>query len=124
MRFLTMAVASFRGNTPQHCRCIRQKTERAAEQDNSQDVQSAEGTPPLDGFVKGAAHQWSLREVRRKTDSAGSPEVLLPGSWNRVAKGANKSSEKADPGSEGRQFQIESRFRICPRRITFPFRYT
>ncbi len=70
-----MAVALACGNTSQHGRCVREHTERAAQQNNSKEGEPTEGTPPLDKLAKGAAHQFILRRGEEKTDSPVSPGV-------------------------------------------------
>jgi hypothetical protein len=71
VRFRTMAVAPARRNTPQQCGCVRKERERAAQENDSLEVESAQGTPPRDGLVDEAAHESILRKERGKTDRPG-----------------------------------------------------
>ena len=41
-----------------------------------------QGSPAGGGVVREPAHRSILQKTAKKTDSSGSPGVLLPGSWN------------------------------------------
>jgi hypothetical protein len=82
MRFRTMAVAPACGNTPQQCGCVREERERAAQENDSREKEPTEGTSPRERFAEESAHGGILRVAWEKTDSPGSPGVLLLGSWN------------------------------------------
>jgi len=85
-RFRTMAVAPACRNTPQQRWCVREEPERAAQENDSKKIESAEGTPPRQRFAEEPAHGGILRKAGEKTDSPASSKILLPGSWNQVAR--------------------------------------
>ena len=84
VRFRTMAVASGRRNSSQHCRCVRKKRKGAAQGKESQEVDTAEGAPPRYGSAEEPTHCRILRKAREKTDSSSRSKILLPESWNPV----------------------------------------
>jgi hypothetical protein len=88
VRFRTMAVAPCCRNAPQQCGCVGEERERTGQKDDSEEIWSAEGTPPREEFAEEPAHGSILRRVWEKTDSPASSKILLPGSWNQVAKGS------------------------------------
>ncbi len=79
VRFRTMAVAPCCWNTPQQCGCVSEERERAGQENDSLEVESAQGTPPRDGLVDEAAHENILRKEPGKTDSPGVRESCYQG---------------------------------------------
>lgn len=86
VRFRTVAVASACRNGSQQCWRVREKRERAGQENESQEMESAERTPQRGGFADEPAHFVILRRTWEKTDSSASSKILLPGSWNLVQK--------------------------------------
>jgi hypothetical protein len=103
VRFRAMAVAPAGRNTPQQGRRVGQERVGALQEKESQEAEPRQGAWPRDGFTGGPPHGAILPRVWEKTDSPGSPEILLPGSWNHVdEEGTGKWRREAD-----------SRFRVA-----------
>ncbi len=108
VRFRTMAVAAACGNSSQQCGRVCQDGEGAAQDDDSQEVESAEGTPPQDGFAEEPTHRHILGRAWKKTDSPESSKISLPWSWNQVARVRSNALEReAFPDSDRGQCRIE-----------------
>ena len=71
VRFGTMAVAPASRNTPQQRWCVREEPERAAQENDSKKIESAEGALPRERFAEEPAHGGILRKECEKTDSPG-----------------------------------------------------
>jgi hypothetical protein len=84
MRLRAAAVASAGGNLAQHCRGIGEKCHGAGQQRDSQTHKLPEGRERRLGCADEAAHGGILLRGKKKTDSSGSSENVLLGSWNCV----------------------------------------
>jgi hypothetical protein len=112
-RFRTMAVAAAGRNRSQQGRGIREKIERADQENDSQMEESAECAQPRNCIVEEPLHGGILRRTRKKTDRPSRPGVLLPGSCNQVANVRVGELEKEGvPDKVRTRFQIEMRVRI------------
>ena len=100
VRFRTMAVAPACRNTPQQYGCVREQPERAAQENDSEEIESAEGTPPRQRFAEEPAHGGILRRAREKTDSPGVQKCCYQG------PGTNGRSAPENDGA--RPFPIQT----------------
>ena len=100
MRFRTMAVTPACRNASQQYGCVREEPERAAQENDSKKIESAEGTPPREGFAEEPAHGGILRKAREKTDSPGVREACYQG------PGTNGRSAPENDGA--RPFPIQT----------------
>jgi hypothetical protein len=80
-----MAIALRDRNTAQHGGSVGEEREGGQEERNSQSEESPDSVAEKEGFPGEPAHEGILRSMWKKTDSAGSSKILLPGSWNWVA---------------------------------------
>ncbi len=112
VRFRTMAVAPCCRNTPQQCGCVSEERERAGQENDSLEVESAQGTPTRDGLVDEAAHENILRKEPGKTDSPGVRESCYQGPGTKW-QGCARLRWRGDvPDSDWRPFRIGLGVRI------------
>ena len=100
VRFRAMAVAPACRNTPQQYGCVREQPERAAQENDSEEIESAKGTPPRQRFAEEPAHGGILRRAREKTDSPGVQKCCYQG------PGTNGRSAPKNDGA--RPFPIQT----------------
>jgi hypothetical protein len=81
-----MAIAAGDGNGAQQPGSIRGKRERARKEGDSQSEPSPRESAGRKGIDGEAQHEGILEGLEKKTDSPGSSKILLPGSWNWVAR--------------------------------------
>jgi hypothetical protein len=86
MRFRAMAIALGEWNTAQHGGSVGEECEGAQQESKPKSEESADRAAEGEGFPGEPAHEGILRGMRKKTDSAGSSKILLPGSWNWAAE--------------------------------------
>lgn len=82
MRFRAMAIAAGDGTGAQHGRSVREDRERARKEGDSQSEPSPGASAERRGIDGEAVHEGILQGLQKKTDSARSSKILLPGSWN------------------------------------------
>jgi hypothetical protein len=97
VRFRTVAEAAAHWNGAQQPRRIREEREGADQENGAQDVEPAEVTRPRVGLVEESKHGRILRRSQKKTDSPRSSKILLPGSWNQVARVREGVGERPFP---------------------------
>jgi hypothetical protein len=98
MRFRTMAIAAGDGNGAQQPGSIRRECERARKEGDSQSEPSPPESAERKGIDGDAQHEESLEGLEKKTDSPGSSKILLPGSWNWVARRRDRSCKRSVSG--------------------------
>ena len=111
-RFLAMAITGPRvGGTQVRAR-IRGKDQRASQQKKQQSRASHADGPPR-ACAEGWKMHWPiLRPTVQKTDSAGSPKILLLGSWNWVGHQRGEQGQCAQlPDSVLSSSELNSRGR-------------
>ena len=82
MRFRAMAIAAGDGNSAQQPGSVRGECERAHKESDSQSEPSPGASAERRGIDGEAVHEGILQGLQKKTDSARSSKILLPGSWN------------------------------------------
>jgi hypothetical protein len=73
-------------NTAQHGGSVGEECEGAQQKGKDKSEESPDKAAEGEGFPGEPTHEGILRIMREKTDSAGSSKILLPGSWNWVAR--------------------------------------
>lgn len=81
-----MTIAAGDGNGAQQGRSVRQNRERARKESDSQSEPSPGESAERKGIDGEAQHEGIVEGTRKKTDSPKSSKILLPGSWNWVAR--------------------------------------
>lgn len=82
MRFRAMAITAGDGNSAQQPGSVRGEREGARQESDSQSEPSPDESAERKGIDREAVHVGILEGLQRKTDSARSSKILLPGSWN------------------------------------------
>src|SRR5258708_30389057 len=83
VRLRTVAIAFSRGKTPQQCGCVREECERAAQENDSHEIESAGGTPQVEGFTEGLEHDYILGKLQKKPIGPGFRKFYYQGPGTR-----------------------------------------
>lgn len=93
--FGTVAVTAARGDAPQEGRRIGEKRQRASEKAKGRPKQAEGKLAGQECSVAKASHAPFCASFLKKTDSAESLRVLLPGFWDLILRGSSRSSRLA-----------------------------